>query len=75
MQAELRAYNEELLSKPSMVVANKVDKLKSKEDTISALERHCNLTVAPISALPEVEGFDAAAIEDLKKQLTSLVQV
>lgn len=74
VQAELHAYSKELAEKPAIVVANKVDKLKNREDTLAALRRQCNLPFVAVSALPDVVGFDAAAVENLKQQLSDLLR-
>ena len=73
MQEELRAYSVELVEKPALVVANKVDKLKSKAETLAALRQHTPLLVAAVSALPGVAGFDVDAVEALKQKLAAVL--
>lgn len=74
LQAELHAYSEDLAAKPALIIANKIDRLKHKEDTLNALGEHSKLPIVAISALPDVPGFSAEAIEDLKHQLSTLIK-
>ena len=73
-QAELHAYSEELVSKPAIIIANKIDRLKNKDDTLSVLSQYSKLPIVAISALPGVPGFSNEAIEDLKHLLSDLIK-
>ena len=55
------------------MVANKVDRLRCKDETLKALQERSRLPVIAISVLPGVTGYSVAAIEDLKKQLSGLL--
>ena len=74
LQSELHAYSQDLVEKPALIIANKIDRLKSKDDTLSALQQHTKLPIVAISALPDVPGFSAEAIQDLKQELSNLVK-
>jgi len=64
---ELSLHNEELASRQSIVVANKMDLPASKENLEKFVEKYSELKVIPISAL---EGIGTEIVtEELKKKL------
>ncbi|MEJ5228951.1 MAG: GTPase ObgE [Pseudothermotoga sp.] len=66
---ELHKYSSKLSEKPQILVANKIDLLDEKElqERISALEKHTNQKVYPVSALLRLN------IETLKKKIFEMV--
>ena len=74
LQKELYAYSEDMVAKPALIIANKIDRLKFKDDTLSVLSQHSKLPIVAISALPGVPGFSATAVEDLKNELSNLLK-
>jgi len=66
---ELRKYSHKLSEKPQILVANKIDLLDEKQlqERISALEKHTNQKVYPVSALLRLN------IEVLKKKIFEMV--
>ncbi|MGJ8455018.1 GTPase ObgE [Pseudothermotoga sp. U03pept] len=66
---ELHKYSQKLSEKPQILVANKIDLLDEKQlqERISALEKHANQKVYPVSALLRLN------IEVLKKRIFEMV--
>jgi hypothetical protein len=63
LQEELRVYSPDLVGKPALVVANKIDRLRREGPTLEAIRRRTGLEVVGICALPGVPGHSPAAIQ------------
>jgi len=64
---ELSLHNEELASRQSIIVANKMDLPAAKENLEKFIEKYPELKIIPISAL---EGIGTEkVIEELKKKI------
>eukprot|EP00884_Botryococcus_braunii_P015307 jgi/Botrbrau1/245/Bobra.0022s0219.2 len=66
LQAELKAYTEELLRRPAIIVANKVDLLENPDLCIARLKEATSLPIVPVS------GLAGQGISDLKILLRGL---
>ena len=63
MQEELRMYSPELLEKPALVVANKIDRLQREGHTLPAIQRRTPLEVVGMCALPGSTRHSLAAVQ------------
>jgi GTPase involved in cell partitioning and DNA repair len=66
LQAELEAYAEELLRRPAIIVANKIDLLENPDLCIARLKEATSLPIVPVS------GLAGQGISDLRILLRGL---
>lgn len=56
-------YSPELVEKPALVVANKIDRLQREGPTLAAIRRRTQLEVVGMCALPGFQGHSPAAVQ------------
>jgi GTPase len=72
IQAELRAYSEELAARPQVVAANKAE-LPDAEERLRELERFCAAEGLPLHAISAVTGLGIAGlVQDVAARLAAV---